>query len=219
MADDDTEWITEAVTSSKLNALGFFAFTNLAAFPSSSFGVGSKGIAEDTGFLYQNTGTFATPTWTKRTVDTVTIGTLTMWIGTEAGVDSAWKICDGTAISRTTYADLFALCGTEYGIGDGSTTFNLPDFQTSNLFPRGATDDTGRGGTGGESTHVLTIAELASHTHTYSNAYGGILTGNRAHVSGNDNVSATVSSGSTGSGTAHENKPPYVDVHFIVKVL
>ena len=155
-----------------------------------------------------------------------------MWIGTEAGVDSAWKICDGTAISRTTYADLFALCGTEYGIGDGSTTFNLPDFQTSNLFPRGATDDTGRGGTGGESTHVLIETELASHTHadsfTLANVQGGggngsgsdFLQASRDGTNGwTRPPSITGSVTAAGSGTAHENKPPYVDVHFIVKVL
>lgn len=38
-----------------------------------------------------------------------------------------WLICDGSAISRTKYADLFAVIGTTYGSGDGSTTFNLPD--------------------------------------------------------------------------------------------
>ena len=42
--------------------------------------------------------------------------------------------CDGRAISRTTYADLFALIGTTYGPGDGSTTFNIPDFDDTDLF-------------------------------------------------------------------------------------
>ena len=42
---------------------------------------------------------------------------------------SGWLICDGAAVSRTTYADLFAVIGTTYGAGDSSTTFNLPDFQ------------------------------------------------------------------------------------------
>lgn len=39
-----------------------------------------------------------------------------------------WLICDGSAVSRTTYADLFAVIGTTYGAGDGNSTFNLPDF-------------------------------------------------------------------------------------------
>lgn len=43
--------------------------------------------------------------------------------------NSLYLICDGTAVSRTTYAELFALIGTTYGAGDGSTTFNLPDMR------------------------------------------------------------------------------------------
>ena len=38
-----------------------------------------------------------------------------------------WLVCDGSAVSRTTYADMFAVIGTTYGSGDGSTTFNLPN--------------------------------------------------------------------------------------------
>jgi microcystin-dependent protein len=237
MADDDTRWTAEAVSAAKLNALGLFSFTNLAAFPSSSMEVGLKGIAEDSGGIYQNTGTFATPTWTLMNIG-VPVGTLTMWIGTEASVASSWKICDGTAISRTTYASLFAICGTEYGVGDGSTTFNLPDFQTNNVFPRGATDDAGRGTTGGESTHLLTGAESGTtahthvitdpgHTHSYTRPY---VTGYGSGSGGGSPPSgATTGSSTTGisinnssaadAGSAHENKPPYVDVHFIVKVL
>ena len=40
-----------------------------------------------------------------------------------------WLICDGSAISRTTYADLFTAIGETYGVGDGSTTFNIPNLQ------------------------------------------------------------------------------------------
>lgn len=40
---------------------------------------------------------------------------------------TGWLLCDGTAVSRTTYAALFAVISTVYGVGDGSTTFNLPD--------------------------------------------------------------------------------------------
>lgn len=39
---------------------------------------------------------------------------------------TGWLICNGNAVSRTTYANLFAVIGTTYGVGDGSTTFNLP---------------------------------------------------------------------------------------------
>lgn len=56
-------------------------------------------------------------------------GLILMWAG--AAAPTGWLICDGSAISRTTYEDLFAILGTTYGAGDGSTTFNLPDFRSS----------------------------------------------------------------------------------------
>ena len=54
-------------------------------------------------------------------------GTIQMWAGASAPV--SWLLCDGSAVSRTTYSALFAITGTSYGSGDGSTTFNLPDLR------------------------------------------------------------------------------------------
>ena len=61
-------------------------------------------------------------------------GTIQMYAGATA--PSGWVLCNGAAISRTTNASLFAICGVTYGVGDGSTTFNVPDF--AGVFPRGA---------------------------------------------------------------------------------
>lgn len=55
------------------------------------------------------------------------IGTIIQW-GSNV-IPNDWLLCDGSAVSRTTYADLFAVIGTNFGIGDGSTTFNLPDLR------------------------------------------------------------------------------------------
>lgn len=57
----------------------------------------------------------------------VDIGGVILWSG---GIipSSKWLWCDGTAVSRTTYAQLWAICYTVYGAGDGSTTFNVPNF-------------------------------------------------------------------------------------------
>jgi microcystin-dependent protein len=82
---------------------------------------------------------------------------------------TGWLLCDGSAVSRTTYAALFTAISTTYGAGDGSTTFNLPDTRGRTVV--GAGQGTGLsnrlvGAVGGEETHQLTIAELASHTHT-----------------------------------------------------
>lgn len=54
-------------------------------------------------------------------------GTLKPFAG--AAAPTGWLLCDGTAVSRTTYADLFAALGTAYGVGDGASTFNLPDLR------------------------------------------------------------------------------------------
>ena len=59
-------------------------------------------------------------------------------------VPDGWLVCDGSAVSRTTYANLFAKIGTRHGAGDGSTTFNLPDMDAR--FLEGTTD-TGQVGT------------------------------------------------------------------------
>lgn len=69
--------------------------------------------------------------------------------------DSNWLMCDGAAVSRTTYKALFSVIGTTYGAGNGSTTFNVPNF--TGKFPRQATP----GVTGGSETYAL-----GSHGHT-----------------------------------------------------
>src|SRR5512138_1436909 len=74
-------------------------------------------------------------------------GAIFMWGGAVAA--PGFLLCDGTAISRAAYADLFAAIGTTYGVGDGFSTFNLPDLRQR--FPLGlAASGTGAtlGGTG-----------------------------------------------------------------------
>lgn len=82
--------------------------------------------------------------------------------------------CDGSAVSRTTYADLFAKIGTTWGAGDGSTTFNLPDFRRKTLVGKGgtgtATLGNAVGNSGGAETHSLVTSELAAHSHGVSDA-------------------------------------------------
>ena len=83
---------------------------------------------------------------------------------------TGWLLCDGTAVSRTTYANLFTAIGTNYGTGDGSTTFNLPNLQgrvpvgksTSGTFAS-------LNSPGGVESVTLTESQIPSHTHTTPN--------------------------------------------------
>lgn len=97
-------------------------------------------------------------------------------------VPAGYLACDGSAVSRTTYAALFAIIGTFYGAGDGSTTFNLPDIRGRVIAGYDSGNATGRltastaqgvsastvGNTGGEQAHTLVTGELAAHTHANS---------------------------------------------------
>lgn len=95
-----------------------------------------------------------------------------------------WALCYGQAISRTTYSVLFAMLGTTYGAGDGSTTFNIPDLRgravagkddmggsAASRLTNGGSGITGTtlGAAGGSETHTLTAAEMAAHTHDMGN--------------------------------------------------
>ena len=186
--------------------------------------------------LYYNKGTSGSPLWEGADVP---VGTINMYAGATTDVPSGWLLCDGSAVSRTTYAQLFAVLDTEYGVGDGASTFNLPNFVTDNKFPRAATNDAGRGTTGGASDVTLTSAQsgLPAHTHSVTDpghSHGANSGGNstfsgslfRNHSSGGTTI--TTNSATTGisiqnnstadASSSHENKPPFIDVHFIIAV-
>lgn len=92
-------------------------------------------------------------------------GLVSMFAGSTA--PTGWLMCDGTAVSRSTYAGLFAAIGVTYGAGNGSTTFNLPDLRTRVPVGKNGTGTFATlGSTGGAETHTLTTAQMPSHTHT-----------------------------------------------------
>ena len=104
--------------------------------------------------------------WTGNIIAQGMAGMIMMFGGTTE--PTGWLFCDGRAVSRTTYAELFAAISTNYGAGDGSTTFNLPDL--CGKFPLGVSSGhplsyTQTGSSGGEETHKLTTSEIPGHTH------------------------------------------------------
>ena len=157
------------------------------------------------------------------------VGAIKPW--TKATAPAGYLLCNGGAVSRSTYAELFAVTGTTYGVGDGSTTFNVPQLQGK--MPQGFDGNTynlaGTGGantvtvsltnnqavtvTGNISNTSLTTAQLASHGHTTTaNAFSN-QTGNTGHQAQNaapyspngnqNNPSGSV--GNAGSGTGHNH--------------
>jgi microcystin-dependent protein len=92
-------------------------------------------------------------------------GTIVQWPGATAPAN--WLICDGAAISRTEYASLFAAIGVQYGAGNGTTTFNLPNLKgrVAVGFDASQSEFDVLGETGGAKTHTLTTSQMPSHTH------------------------------------------------------
>jgi len=145
-------------------------------------------------------------------------GAITMYVASSA--PSGWLLCDGAAVSRSTYSALFSVIGTAYGAGDGSSTFNLPNFGGKG--PMGYKSDNSAfdnlAETGGEETHTLTTSEIPGHTHTYDELDGGSHSDAGSGLYTDYSSTNSRTSGSTGGGSAHNVLDPYLTVNFIVKI-
>ena len=159
-------------------------------------------------------------------------GTIQMFGGATAPI--GWLLCDGAAGSRTRYSRLFSVIDTTYGEGDGSSTFNLPDLR--DRFPVGAGTSYNLNSKGGEASHQLAESELPTVTgsvnirrYQYGSGTGataysaqGIISTSEgsttaAGISGSGtNIGSTKVSLSFGNNEAHENRPPYIGVNFII---
>ncbi len=141
-------------------------------------------------------------------------------LGHDSTIPDGWLLCDGSAVSRTTYSALFAVIGTTWGVGDGSTTFNLPDAQGRVPAGVGGSGITAVGDTGGEQTHTLTITEMPNHRHTTTmNLYALDVARGRAYgTSGRRYGSGSPASSYVGGGGAHNNMQPYAGVRWVIKV-
>lgn len=169
---------------------------------------------------------------------TTPVGGVMFYAGTSA--PSLWLFSYGQAVSRTTYSALFTALSTTYGVGDGSTTFNLPDCRgrviagkddmggssanrLTDAVSQGINGDT-LGDTGGEETHTQTEAEMAVHDHDT-----GIFTNTQSNSAYKDGASATVqsfgsattttgagSTGNAGSGTAFNVIQPTMILNCII---
>jgi len=159
-----------------------------------------------------------------------------------AAAPTGFLLCDGSAVSRTDYARLFAAIGTVYGVGDGAKTFNVPDLR--GRVPIGVDGPAGRlsandalGKSGGEEKHVLATGEIPAHAHaagtlgTANQQYEPeqVLPKNFNQYFGSDTFTAVSgwqpntnaiggNTAAAGGGGSHNNLQPYQIVNFLIKV-
>jgi microcystin-dependent protein len=147
---------------------------------------------------------------------------------------SGFLDCDGTAVSRSTYANLFTVIGTTYGVGDGSTTFNLPDLTdkvvigkspSKALASTGGANEVATSGniTGSVGNTTLDTSTIASHSHSMKRS-------GSSNFPGDNGSPSSKSSSSTGGGGGHSHSfggsfagsnvsvlQPYATVKYIIK--
>ncbi len=208
-ADVDTELgLISASISSKLDK--FSGFTQEA-----------PDQTNDTTVFYD----VSTGLYKKTTISSLSTPALTGSIIAFAGTTtpSGYLECNGSNVSRTTYAALFAAISTTWGAGDGATTFTLPDLRRRTMIGKNGTAGAGSpgismGSTGGSETKTLTTANLPSHAHLYdraSEASGTTIGGD------NSDIKLLLTSTSTsfeGSGTAFNIMQPSAVVGFFIKI-
>lgn len=148
----------------------------------------------------------------------------------DPNAQTGWLFCDGSAVSRVTYADLFAVIGTTYGVGDGVTTFNLPDFQGRSPIgtgmASGGVDTRVLGTVLGEEKHTLIATELpAAIANLHFTLTGSVFldqggSDDEVITTRTDGTPATLDGSATisGGGQGHNNISPSFVIRWLIKV-
>ena len=163
---------------------------------------------------------------TGTTGDTLPVGSVISYI--KAIAPENWLVCDGSAVSRTDYSELFNVIGTTFGTGDGSTTFNLPNLKGKTIvgLDNSDTDFNAIGKVLGEKTHTLTVAEIPSHNHSmgsfnqYNDGTGGSFAESEKvgrTTSGADGSKGINPIFNTGGSKEHNNIQPSFVLCYIIK--
>ena len=232
---DNTSDYDKPISSAQQSAL------NLKASIASPVFTGTPSLPTGTTAVTQTAGDLSTKLATTAFVGTaiqsaVPTGTILMW--PTATAPSGYLYCNGIAVSRATYSALFALIGTTFGAGDGSSTFNLPNYVSR--FPIGAGSIAAVGATGGTKDAVLpshthsttTIVSDPGHQHSQegynlSSPAGPLPWYNWANANKATNydrtgvastgISVTVTNSTEGVSSLNQNLPPYLGINFIIK--
>lgn len=173
------------------------------------------------GTFLQSNGAGAAPSW--GSAGGVT-GSISMF--PVATPPTGYLLCDGSAVSRSTYSALFALIGTTFGAGNGSSTFNLPDYR--DRMPIGAGTTYVNTSTGGSAnaivvSHTHTITDPGhSHAVTFVSQLGGggggaDVNGSVSGAKGTTTATTGITLASTGSSGTNANLPPYFGIYFMIK--
>ena len=152
-----------AVCTTCTNTYSVDGGTTWSDFPSNSFSI--KFISERIISTKSSDGTnIVSNTYTVTNIDSTPAGIIKINAGSTP--PGGYLLCNGQAVSRTTYANLFKVIGTTYGAGDGSTTFNVPNLNGRVVVGKSSSTFTTLGQTGGEINSTLTTSNLPAHTHT-----------------------------------------------------
>ena len=143
-------------------------------------------------------------------IGTMAVGNVIDFAGLLAKIPQGYLNCDGSAVSRAAYPELFAAISTTWGAGDGSTSFNLPNLSRRTTVGAGGAGSivlaNAVGSVGGEENHVLTVAELAQHSHVQANFLSGPGSISPAGANGIDGYG--ISTQNAGSNTPHNTMQP-----------
>ncbi len=155
---------------------------------------------------------------------TMLIGTIQAYAGLNA--PAKWLKCEGQVVSRVAYAELFAVCGTTYGAGDGSTTFNLPDLR--DRAATGASPNYAPGVKYGEASVVLTRVQMPSHRHfnqyvssgffawTATPSTPGVGAQLYTSIANTPNIGSTQFTAFDGDTQPHPNLPPSLALTYLI---
>jgi microcystin-dependent protein len=153
----------------------------------------------------------------------VPTATVTAFAGSSA--PAGWLMCDGSAVSRTTYASLFSAIGTTYGAGDGSTTFNLPN--TQGVFVRGSGSQTISGVSYSGTLAAIQGDQMQGHHHeqygstSQTNGYGWAEngpSGSNGTVQIATQIGSPITDGTNGTPrTGAETRPANISLNYIIK--
>lgn len=152
------------------------------------------------------------------TGDTLPLGAVIEWYSDT--IPENWLLCNGQAISRSNYPELFNVIGTKYGVGNGSTTFNIPNLKGKVAIGKNESDNDFNilGKSGGEKSHKLTIQELPYHNHKTPMEGGNETNDKLTYGDYGTDSRYYVNTSYTGGDQAHNNLQPYIVCNFIIKV-